>query len=205
MKRGMVMCRESNIHYRIDADDRIVSVCGGWDDFALANDGGDAVADRVLGRPLWDFIRDPHTCLLYRQILARVRRGGSATFALRCDGPSHRRLLEMTVAPLTAGGVAFVTRVLSAQDREPVALLTGRGDHSAEMIKACAWCNRVEVCGGAWAEVEDAVGRLNLFERGRVPPLSHGICDPCLTLMTAKLAELTPRPRGGAPSGGDGR
>ena len=61
------------ISYQLNELDEIVSVSKGWTRFALANDAPDLVPEKVLNRPLWDFITDLTTEQLYRQILKRVR------------------------------------------------------------------------------------------------------------------------------------
>jgi len=44
-----------NTTYHIDAADRIVAVDAAWIAFAAANDAPD-LPERVLGRPVWQFI-----------------------------------------------------------------------------------------------------------------------------------------------------
>ena len=57
---------------------------------------------------------------------------------------------------------------------------------SGERLRACGWCNRVDV-DGAWTEVEDATARLGLFERPEVPAVAHGVCGECERRMAALL------------------
>lgn len=200
------MSDEANIRYVIDADDNISFVDESWYRFAAANDGGGLENANVLGRSLWEFIADAPTRRLYQQIVARVRQGKRTRFTLRCDGPSRRRLLEMTISARSEGAVEFETHVLSVAEREPVPLLARSTTRSTELLRTCAWCNRFNVESGAdrWVEVEDATDRLLLFERDRMPQLTHGICETCLESMNGTLAKMEAEavPRAAADGGG---
>jgi hypothetical protein len=65
------------------------------------------------------------------------------------------------------------------------------------MVRVCGWCKKVDV-GGSWAEVEEAVTRLRLFDRPLLPQLTHGICEGCYDRMVETLREP-----GGEPEPGD--
>lgn len=89
----MVTAPTQEVLYRLDADNRIESVGGAWDDFAHANKG------------------------------EAVRAGRSVQYTLRCDGPGERRWLRMRAEPVEHGGVLFRSRLAEAQPRESVPLL----------------------------------------------------------------------------------
>ncbi len=173
---------DAPVRYAIDAADKICFVDDAWGLFAEANNGTALTRSAMLGKSLWECISDPATRTLYKQLVARVRQGQLAEFSLRCDGPSCRRLLEMRISAAADGVVEFETRTVHAEDRPPQALLSPDTKRSSELLRACAWCNRVNVgtTGSEWVEVEDAVERLRLFERGLAPQLTHGICETCL-------------------------
>jgi hypothetical protein len=179
---------KDEIVYRVNAKDEIVFVSPGWDRFAASNDGDGVMSSLILNRPLWQFISDPTTRELYREILARIRSGRSLRFDLRCDSPACRRLLEMIVTPAADGDVDFCTHVLHAEDRESQALLDPGVARSEKALRDCSWCNRIEI-DGEWLEVEDAIDRLHLFEQSYLPSMLHGICEPCFAKMTETLAE----------------
>jgi len=177
--------------YRIDAADRLTAVSEAWDAFANDNNGADATAASVLGRPLWDFISDATTIELYRQVLARIREGKAMTYSFRCDSPDCRRLLEMRIRRVDhTGAVEFRTETLSSGPRALPPVSQGDGSVGAEqeeLIRMCGWCNRVDV-EGEWLEVEEALPRLPLLEYPALPMLTHGICETCLVKMTEELA-----------------
>ncbi|MGE3465313.1 MAG: hypothetical protein AB7J13_00130 [Pyrinomonadaceae bacterium] len=182
----------SCVRYTIDADDKICFVDDGWCEFAEANDGSDLKRAVILGQSIWDHITDSTTSRLYQQIVSRVRQGKLARFTLRCDGPACRRLLEMTITAEADGSVSFETNALRVEDRAPVALLSRKTERSSEMLRMCAWCNRMDAGNGlnTWVEVEDAAERLRLFEEKGLPQLTHGICEACLASMTDTLKKM---------------
>src|SRR5262245_41935895 len=167
--------------YWIDRRDVITEVGGAWLAFALANGAPELDSASVVGRRLWDFVGDPTTGQLYRGILARARAGRAARFPFRCDAPASRRLLEMAVTAEGDGGVRFETRTLEEASRPPEALWERGAERSGDLLRVCGWCKRVDA--GGWAEVEEAVARLRLFERDRLPALTHGICETCLAAL----------------------
>jgi hypothetical protein len=160
----------------VNGRDAIVFVDEGWLAFARANDARHLIGERVLGHSLWEFVSDATTAHLYQKTLRRVRQGHVARFPLRCDGPAHRRWLEMTITPLEAEGAEFATRVVKVEDREAVSLLDPSTPRSEQWQALCAWCSRLEI-EGAWVEVEEAIQRLRLFEAATLPRLTHGICS----------------------------
>jgi hypothetical protein len=184
------MSHEACVRYRINDRDEITFVDGAWDRFAETNDGAEIVGNKVLGRILWDFISDGVTRQLYQQIVARVRQGHQAQFKLRCDSPSCKRHLEMTIHAAGTDIIEFATQSLQVEDRPPMALLARGTPRSTELLRACAWCNRIDVGSDEWTEVEVAVERLKLFEVGRMPQLTHGICEACFATMTSTLDDL---------------
>lgn len=174
----------TGVRYAIDADDNICSVDKGWAQFAAANDGPELAQPAIIGTSLWQYISDDTTLRLYQQIVSRVREGRSARFSLRCDGPDCRRLLEMTVRAGAGDTVEFETHTVRLDHRAPMALLSRSTPRSNQLLRVCAWCNRVHVGAGSdpkdWIEVEEAVKRMHLFELATAPQLTHGICEVCL-------------------------
>ncbi len=110
----------------------------------------------------------------------------------------------MTISARPEGAVEFETHALRVEDREPVPLLARSTTRSTDLLRACAWCNRINVGSGSdpWVEVEDATERLLLFERDRMPQLTHGICEACLESMTRTLATMETKAEPGATTDG---
>lgn len=181
----------STIVYRVDAQDRIVSVNGAWNAFASANGGASVVSTRVLGRNLFEFIVDATTQQLYRQMLARIRSGQDLQYSYRCDSPDRRRLMEMEMRLVDDdGSVEFRSVPVEEHARAPLHLPQADGADEppdTELQRSCGWCNRLEV-EGEWLEIEEALPKLGVMEQRSPATLTHGMCDDCLERMLAELA-----------------
>lgn len=169
---------QQELVYRVDQQDVVVFVDSEWDRFAASNGGEKAMSAQVVGRPLWNFLVDPTTRQLYRQLLQRIREGREVRFGFRCDSPDRRRLMEMEMGPAEKSVVQFRARTVSETEREPQRLWDRREAHSGDFLVACGWCKKVRV-DDSWEEVEDAVTQLRFFERSVLPALTHGICEKC--------------------------
>jgi hypothetical protein len=117
---------------------------------------------------------------LQRMVVRRVRdRAEGVTLGFRCDGPQVRREMEIEIVPSSSRRlVAFRTRTRGEQPRKPQALLDASAPRDKDTIEMCGWCDRFRV-GEEWLEVEDAASRLDLFLRGEVPTITHGVCPQC--------------------------
>jgi hypothetical protein len=172
--------------YRVNSRDELTYLNDEWGRFAAANAGAALTPERVLGRPLWDFITGLTADQLYRDLLARVRAGHPARFPFRCDSPGVRRRMEMEVLPAAGGAVEFRAHTLAEEPRPPQPLLDAAAPRTSDLLRSCGWCRRVEV-GGWWAEVEEAVRELGLFERAALPGLTHAVCGDCFEAMTKSM------------------
>ena len=184
------MGHDAGIWYRINGKDEIIEVGGNWDLFSENNGGQGLEAETLRGHVLWKFVTGTTTRDLYKRLLTRVRSGQLVRFKLRCDGPTHRRLLEMTIRADGDQSVEFATRDLEVTERESIAMLVDSGTRSTAMLVVCAWCNRVQVRPQVWMEVELAIEQLDLFEADGLPQVTHGICDDCLESMTELVEQM---------------
>lgn len=171
-----------DIVYRVNAEDEIVYVNEAWEHFAAENSGEALLRDDVLSMPIWEYISDVTTDQLYRDLMHRVRAGVPARFTIRCDSPTQRRLLEISMTSWGGGGIEFCSRTISTEERVTQELFDSGAHRSEAMVRVCSWCNRVEQNGG-WREVEEVVLQTRVFERPRPPAVTHGICDDCVQRM----------------------
>ncbi len=81
----------------------------------------------------------------------------------------------------------FHTRTLLEEERPTPILLDADVGRSDELLRSCGWCKKFLV-GDEWVEVEEAVQRLRLFQRRRLPSITHGICDGCYEKMNEVAA-----------------
>jgi hypothetical protein len=107
---------------------------------------------------------------------------GADPFPFRCDSPTARRHLEMRLTRRPDDTVQFESVVLASELRVQQPLWDRHVPRGEDLVPVCSWCKRVETAG-EWFEVEDAIGRLRLFERHDMPRLSHGICRDCFVVM----------------------
>ena len=173
--------------YELDARFRLVAVDARWSDFAAANDAPELVSPSgYLGRSALDCIADSTTALLYEQLFQRVRETGeSVVFPFRCDSPTRRRFLNMNIERWTDDGLRLETTLTRSEERAPMVLLWSRRDSGGTSLRVCGWCKWVEVDGG-WAEVEDAVRALRLFDQDLLPPVTHVMCPSCHESLVRK-------------------
>lgn len=175
------------IVYTIDGSDRITSVNPAWEAFAAANGGGHLLAPAVLDQPLWDYISEPTTALLYRRLTERVRQTGyPVELKLRCDSPDCRRFLRLKVQPEPDAGLRFEVATILEEARAPIPWLEPGAPRTVETVEMCAWCKQVLV-GGDWCEVEVALADHALANRDMLPGITHGICPRCLADAEAAL------------------
>jgi|GEM_PF-4317178 len=166
--------------YRIDAGDILTAANDAWDEFAIENEAPYLTRQNVIGRSLWEFIAGQETQHLYRVLFQRVRDARrSIAIPFRCDAPDCRRYMEMQMTPDDAGGITFTNRILRLEKRPPVRLLAQSAPRSPDFVTMCGWCKKVRLSDGRWAEVEEAIRVLHLFDERIVPQISHGICPEC--------------------------
>jgi hypothetical protein len=175
--------------YRLDREDVIQWVDRGWDAFAARNGAPSLVASAVVGRPLFDFLTGSETRHIYTMLLRGVRESGQpVSVPFRCDAPTLRRSMELTIAPETAGALLLSTRLIDRAEQPEVALLAADPARAGDcFLLMCSWCKRVEV-EGAWSDVEAAVQRLRLFELATLPQITHGMCPACEQEIRARYA-----------------
>lgn len=180
--------------YELDAHDRIRSTGADWDRFAVANGAPELASRSVLRMPLWRFVTGSEVQHLLRLLFARVRsRNTTVRLPFRCDSPSARRLLQLTVRPLPDQGLAIESRLLRAEPRRYVPLLERSARLRYGSLSICSWCNRIRLVSGEWVEVEKAVELMDLFAAADLPMLSHGICRSCAALTFGVVQQLEER------------
>jgi len=173
------------VEYHLDADDRFVWVNDAWRFFADANDAPLETREPV-GRPIWDFVTNPETRELYAAMFAKVRRWDRPIAVdFRCDAPSCRRAMTLTMSRRGRSGLALRVETQAVDPREPVALLDVRAARSARVLTMCGWCKQVMLDEQRWVEVEAAVHELSLFRAPALPAITHGICPACRTRVLA--------------------
>ncbi len=167
--------------YRVDGTDTIISISDNWSAFASENAwSGPVCPEDVVGHKLWDFIQDIETQHLYRELFKRVRTGTpSRTIPFRCDSPGERRHLTLLIKALPNGHVEITSTISRTEARDPISLLDPSTPRSSEMVTVCSMCKKMKVSAEEWADLEEGLLQLKLFEADKMPQLSHGLCPSC--------------------------
>jgi hypothetical protein len=172
--------------FTIDRDNHIDYVNQAWIDFAIEN-GVPALPERAIGSDLFSHITGEEVRLLSREICNRVRRRlRPVELTYRCDSPGLRRYLTMRVVPLPGERLEFHNWIVRTEARPIVYLLDPHTERDNSLVRMCAWCKKVDV-NAAWVEVEEAVRALRLFERDRVPGITHTICESCSEKVMSEI------------------
>ena len=155
-----------DVTYEIDAEDTIVAVGGAWEG-----------PPDVVGDSLWEYVHGDDVRAIWELLLRRAR-GGEAPLLVpcRCDAPGVRRLMQMELAPLPGGGVAFRSRQVYAW-RAPTLVGQWRPAEEDAALIVCGWCGRVHA--DEWISPDAALDRIGIDWDARAPQLSHGICPGC--------------------------
>ena len=84
--------------YVISSDNRIVSVSGDWDEFALDNSAPEAQATNVVGHSLWHFVSGFETQSFLNALFFHVRRTGQPVILqYNCNAPDRLRVVDMEI------------------------------------------------------------------------------------------------------------
>ncbi|WP_151703552.1 PAS domain-containing protein [Nitrincola alkalilacustris] len=176
--------------YRIDSTDTIISISDNWGGFADSNAWNSYQApEEVVGRKLWDFIQDLETQQLYQELFKRVRAGvkSSVTIPFRCDSPVERRYLELQIEALPDEQIKITSTICRTEPRPYTSLLDTQIPRSSDIVTVCSMCKKLKISSEQWAELEEGLAHLRLFEADKVPQLSHGLCRSCFQVSMREL------------------
>ncbi len=94
---GSLMGSAMRTQYLLDNEDRIVSVGGEWNEFAVENNAEQAMSNSVVGKPVWDFIAGTPTIDFLQEIFDVCRsQRDPLTMYYRCDSPTVKRLFKFS-------------------------------------------------------------------------------------------------------------
>lgn len=166
--------------YRLDAHDRIEWVSDGWLAFALENGATDLTEERVLGRPIWDFIADDELRAAYRRIFAKTRTTGRAwSGPFRCDSPTLRRFMQLEVAWERAQALHLSGILLHVEPCEPVRLLDAGALCSDARVTMCGICKNLLIEPAGWIPLEEGIRLRSLANCSKRPRIRYEVCPDC--------------------------
>ena len=165
--------------YKIDKSNRIIEVSSGWDQFASENGGQGAASEEVLGYNLATFISGDSTLMWMMALIGSVRlHKRTATKFYRCDSPSEKRYMKMTVMPAEQGELVISNKLLRVEKMKKTVTIK-YDDQSA--IERCSVCNKIYV-EHIWLEPDDAIvlGYLNNENNLHV---IYSVCNTCSIML----------------------
>lgn len=173
--------------YVVDANDHIVQIgdAEAWDTFARENAAESLQASAVSTRSLWQFIKGLDAQAAYRVLMAKVRgSGGALMFPFRCDSPTHRRYMDMTIDPAQNRALRFQSRIVREEPRDVrMEVLDVMVPRSARTLHLCSMCKKAKIDEKTWFEIEDAVEYFGLFDSTSFPQLVNCLCESCLGML----------------------
>ena len=176
-----------SVDFIIDSHDKIASVGGDWDRFAIENDAPELAGDRIIGRPLLDFISGKVTQHFISTVIDRVRNNQQQIqLEYRCDSATERRFMTMRVAPVEQGNIQFQNDVLYVEPRNVPVVVRRAPQRERGTPVRCSMCNKLNV-KPKWVEPE----QFTFENQTRFAELLviYGICECCLSQISPVDAE----------------
>jgi len=155
------------IVYELNQADHITRTEGDWSE----------VTDRVVGRPIWDYVRDAGLVEVYQYLFDKVRQDGAGlSCGYRCDTPSHIQRMRLHIRPLEQRAIQVASEVLERIERPSpvVAISVERGFALALRCSICARYGRSQ----DWADLAEAAAS-DWLDTDRPIRVYHGICPDC--------------------------
>ncbi len=168
-----------------------------WNGFWIAN-GGAVDAVNVVGRDITDFFTEGEVRDTYHELLLQVseRKRRLIQTDYRCDSPTLKRSMRLTVTPVQSGTETkhlLYQSILLAVEQRPAIPLFGRravGSNLLNALKVCSICANIQWPAGTTAPDAEWIEPQEYYQRGGLEDvlLSHGFCPPCYELFTAEEA-----------------
>ncbi|MCC9603240.1 PAS domain-containing protein [Stieleria sp. JC731] len=173
------------VQYAIDKEDCLLDLNDQWTEFAVSNDAGAKLRpESVIGKPIWDYIRDPDLQTIYQRLIAQVRKHGfEIVFPFRCDSPLFRRYMRMSMSKRDDGSILFVSRTEEIVKRSESEIRVGRAYSGSRIVRQCSMCNLFQLSDKTWGEADQLVLQDNTLAGNAQPSLIWGVCEPCRTRM----------------------
>ncbi|MFD1379787.1 hypothetical protein [Fodinicurvata halophila] len=170
-----------------------------WQDFLEKTGFAASPTKNVIGHNLFDFITGAEVRSSYQRLHESVwhGQGQKLSFQYRCDGPSVKREMRMSMSHLSldgiGGAVLYQSQLLSEVARPPLNLLDPdlilgvmANERNFPIVALCSYCQKV-----AWPlseHREDArewITPEDYYARGGHSDVrvSHGICPSCVGML----------------------
>lgn len=180
------------IAYAVDLKNRIIGVGQkGWDRFARSNGAPELASGKVLGQDLLQIMKGDEVRDVYLHHTKNVLTSEEAVaFSTRCDSPSVKRELRLSLSPLksrgTIRGLLFQALVVDEQVRPPIDIFDfGAAERlvaevrNVPIVTLCSFCQRVKA--DRCPDSEPWLDAAEYYHRGGTSKvrISHGLCPDC--------------------------
>ena len=174
---------DTTIVYRLDQENQIISVDGPWDDFALDNEGSNAIACQVEGRPIWHFITGDTTRMWFEVMLKSARlRQTTLELCYRCDSPELKRFMRMRIVPGENDILSIEHEQIGEERRaSPVTIRYAGNKPVGSFNTRCSMCGRLKQ-GPDWLEPEQQKHPSDTVN------VIYTVCESCKTLVSKASA-----------------
>lgn len=183
------------VSYWLDQDDRIVQVNPLWDQFALANGGEQRLlSSEIQGRRVFDFITGDQTRMYLEVLLQHVRfLHRTISRSYRCDSPTMKRFMSMSLTPATQGLVKLDHTLLKNEPFQQPVIYRHEPEPQATALPRCSVCTRLLIKGN-WLTPEDAE-ILGFIKPGIPLPVTYRICPACRSKQPRPQINVASRTR----------
>ena len=165
----------TSIEYVVDKDNVIVEIRGLWDEFAIDNDAAQMVTEKVIGKPLMDFISGSVTRQFWLEMLHKTRIGKTPVcLDYRCDSPQARRYMSLRLIPESHGRLRLLSALLRSEERQENFYSERARERGKDTMTRCSLCNQI-LSRGQWVEAESLS---NSSPDNRLQVI-YGICPTC--------------------------
>lgn len=167
------------VSYWLNSDNRIVRVSKLWNQFALANEGSkELLSPEIQGRSVFEFIIGDQTRMYLEALLQNARfLNHAVNRSYRCDSPTLKRYMSMTIQPTQEGLVQLNHTLLKTEPQEQELIYCHTPTPEYGAVPRCSVCTRLLI-KGTWLSPEDAK-ILGLLVPCKPLPVTYRICPSC--------------------------
>ena len=172
--------------YCVKIDGTFTSIEGPWDQFAAQNHGIRLLRSGLIGKNLFDYIKNREIQDIYRSFHSILEKKPERVFFFpyRCDSPCYRRDMNMELS-IERDTVKYVSTIIKLHKHDLDYFIDYKAQ-SGEIVNMCSFCKNFEMPDGidTWHPLEEIFSRAPQSYR-----ISHEICPNCENLVYASLRE----------------
>ena len=167
----------SPLWYQVNENNELMAFSSQWDIDALANKVPKLLSRHLIGKHISIFISGDTTNMFTETMIhaARVRQIPLIK-TYRCDSPTHKRTMQMTLTPFPDGSVRIAHQVVSESPWHHIRIIsTARNPH--RKVKRCSMCNNL-LDGDEWI-TQDVFFERHPDRNAKTLAVFYGICPNC--------------------------